>query len=364
MSESASPPDYHGTLGQPPLDYHETLEPRLPSEARSDCHQSAIKTSEDDTPETNESLRLERRGVTSHPITTRKVQKPPLANGELWKKQTIHKNSVSAKLRTIGWHHEADKLELCHTEFTVAQCTGCKDARAFPNRCDQFYCPECQPRLSHDREKAVKWWTQTIAQPKHVVLTVRNIPDFTKGHVREFKKWFTRLRRMKFARNWRGGFYSLEVTNEGKGWHLHLHALVDAHWIDQQQLSDAWNKANGGAGFIVKVKDARGTDYLRELTKYAVKGSELAAWNPETIKTFITAMRGTRTFGVFGSLYGKRTEWKDWLKTIADTQLKCKCGCSEFRFFTEQKWLERDLIPDESLKPRPPPELQIEFQLL
>lgn len=275
----------------------------------------------------DESVKLEKRGTTSQ-----------IHQGLLWAKCTIHKNTVAAKLRAVARTSDALTLENCHTEYTIAVCNGCNSVQKFPNRCDLFFCPECQPRLSQDRKKAVEWWTREVRQPKHVVLTVKNVANLTKAHVQEFRSWFSKLRRTKFAKFWVGGFYSIEVTNEGQGWHLHLHALINAHWIDSFGLSAAWAKATNGFGRIVKVKDARGTNYLAEVTKYCVKGVQLAAWQPDQIATFIDAFRGVRTFGVFGSLYGMRTKFREWWKQVRGTKPKCKCGCCEARYFSEADW--------------------------
>ena len=110
-------------------------------------------------------------------------------------------------------------------------------------------------------------------------------------------------------------------------------------------------------GRIVKVKDARGKNYLAEVTKYAVKGVQLAAWSGQQIFTFIEAFRGVRTFGVFGSLYGKRTEFAEWFKAIRDSKPNCKCGCSQVRYYSEQDFLELDLVPtNDNHVPIPPPQ--------
>ena len=175
----------------------------------------------------------------------------------------------------------AAKLEHCHTEYTFAVCGDCGRVAKFPNRCDCHYCPECQPRLSHDRKEAVEWWTTLVTEPKHVVLTVRNTPDLQPGHIDELRDYFSALRRTAFATKvtywwiqnppattdstceppppviqqikryqdrtatgyclksspWRGGFYSFECTNERRGWHLHIHALIDSDFISKQILA-------------------------------------------------------------------------------------------------------------------------------
>lgn len=299
------------------------------------------------------SLQLEKRGT--------KPQKTQLV---LWQKQTIHKNSVAAKLRSIGRVEEASTLEHCHTEFTIGICRGCSAVNKFPNRCDLFFCPECQPRLQSDRQKAVEWWTREVHQPKHVVLTCKNTPNLHKGHVQEFRKWFTRLRRSVFARKWLGGFYRFEVTNEGRGWHLHLHALINAGWIDEFQLSELWTKITGGFGRIVRVKDARGKSYLDEVTKYAVKGHQLSAWTPEQIAEFIDAFKGVKTFGVFGSLYGARTKFAEWWKQVRGTKPICSCGESNCNYMTECDYdiMKLQLVPDSKAIPPPIPDSTLQFK--
>jgi len=296
-----------------------------PSQPRPDTADLEIRCDENgnvvkDTPE------LERRGVTSHP--------------ELWKKSTVHKLSVVSKLLSLGRADITDPLARCHTEEKFALCTGCRHAVKFFNRCERHYCAECQARLSRDRRDSVEWWAREIKAPKHVVLTVRNTDTLTKLHVQTFKECFSRLRRTKFARNWRGGFYRLEVTNESKGWHLHLHALIDAEWIAQSRLAEAWAKIVGQDIAIVHVRDVHSRDYLAEVTKYTVKGSQLASWTAEQIAQFVDAFSGVRSFGVFGQLYGKRTEWREWIDSIQERGHVCKCGCSSFRILdrNELEW--------------------------
>jgi hypothetical protein len=274
------------------------------------------------------------------------------------------KNSIAAKLREAGYLERADALEICHTSFTVCQCSSCGTTKEFPNRCDRFYCPECQPRLARVRSDGVKWWLKSVSRPWHIVLTVRNTPDLTKGHVREFRKWWTNLRHKKFCRSWVGGLYSFEVTNIGNGWHLHLHAIVDAFYIDKMGLSRAWSEATNKAGLIVEAKECRDDSYLREATKYAAKGSEISKWKPALIVEFIEAFEGTKTFGVFGNLYRKRTEWKAWIDSLDQQHRTCDCGCTEFYFFSALKWAEKDLVPDGPARAIPPPDFQVEFNLL
>jgi hypothetical protein len=280
--------------------------------------------------------------------------------GSLWRSGEVFAASVAAKLREFGRFDLCEPLEHCHTESINLRCSGCRRVNTVWNRCDLFYCPRCQPRLSRERAEGVEWWTKQIAQPKHVVLTTTNTPDLTKAHVRYLIKSFGRLRRMKIWRKVRGGFYRIEVTNEGRGWHLHLHILCDVNYLDASELSKAWNSANRGFGHIVKVKDCRDREYLKEVTKYAVKGSDLAKWSPADIATFVDAFKGVRSFGVFGVLYGKRTEWKEWLASLAEKRATCVCGCSDYKVCTDKEleWLELHVNSPVDKLPLPPKKLQ------
>lgn len=299
-------------------------------------------------------IQLETRGVIRHIPAILPGSEPEASQPEFWTAQTQHKNSVAAKLREGGRPDLAATLEDCHSRFTVSVCGACHRVARFPNRCDLFCCPECQPRLARERRNSVEWWSREIHQPKHVVLTMTNTHDLTAGHVQELKHCFSKLRHRKFASNWAGGFYGLEVTNEGRGWHLHLHALVDAKWIDAGQLAVQWASVTSGFGKIVRVKDCRKADYMAEVTKYAVKGSQLAKWSPAQVVEFVNAFEGIRTFGVFGSLFGKRTEFAEWLKTLRDKKPLCPCGCSQLSYFTEVEWFLKQHLPGHQAQPRAP----------
>lgn len=274
------------------------------------------------------SLLLETRGVTSHP-----------SQSVMWEREIVFKESILAKLRGIKKGSLAGKMAECHTIETFKRCTGCRKLSKFFNRCELFFCPVCAPRLSRERKKAVEWWSKQISQPKHLVLTVRNTDSLSKEYVQFLKAQLGKLRRSKVFKAVKGGFYSLEVTNEGRGWHVHFHLLIDAPWLCMPDVSQAWARLVGQDFAICKIKDCRGADYLAEVTKYAVKGSELAKWDAETISNFITSFDGVRLFGVFGSLYAKRTLWSEWIKALQDIKPLCACGCNSWRLMSPEELL-------------------------
>lgn len=273
-------------------------------------------------------IRLEKKGLTPQP-TQRQFR------GLV---QQVHADQLAANLAAAGLDEIASKISNCHTEWTFRRCGGCGRSESFLNRCDLSICPHCQPGLSRKRADDIKWWADQVQQPKHVVLTVRNLPTLEAKDVDGFRQNITRLRRSKFAGEWRGGLYSFEVTNCGNGWHLHAHLLVDTDWIDKAGLIDNWARIIGQSTAIVHVSDCRGEDYLREVTKYAVKGSELASWKPDQLKAYIKAIEGKRLFGTFGSLYKRRAERSKLLDSISEHNAECECGACNWTYFSENQW--------------------------
>lgn len=280
-----------------------------------------------DAPKVAAGLKLETRGT-----TPQAQQRKFIFDGE------AIKETIIAKLRSRGATEFSKPLEDCHTTQWRKQCTSCRSVQIYYNRCEVFYCPICAPRLARDRRKSIEWWTERIDQPKHVVVTVRNVDTISREYVQWFKECWQKLRRRKIAKWWNGGFYSFEITNENKGWHLHCHALIDARWIDAGELAREWANIVGQDFAIVKVKDARRGDYLKELTKYVCDGQQLAKWEPFQIEEFIRAFKGVRTFGVFGKLYKLRADHRAFLDEVQADKDTCKCGCNQFRFFDPNEW--------------------------
>ncbi len=293
-----------------------------------------------------DAIKLETGGVTSH----------SQRQAELFDAGLLLKASIVAKLMEIGAYDLAEPLARCHTEQGFAQCVACTRVKPFWNRCDLLVCPTCQPRLAAERYESIQWWTEQVPQPKHIVLTMRNADQITFRWIRWAKSALARLRRSKLARNWRGGLWTLEVTNEGRGWHLHFHLLVDVSWVDPGELARKWGQLIGQDYAIVKVKDARPAQYRRDAAKYVCKGTELASWSGPDIVSFLNALHGNRTFGVFGSLYGKRTQWREWLDTLISCRQRCDCGANHWKVYSAEEW-EAHCILHQTIdhKPIPPP---------
>lgn len=258
---------------------------------------------------------------------------------ELFDKEQLWASGVAAKLRQVNRADLATPLELCHSFQVHRICQGCHVDHPSPNHCDRFYCPMCISRLAWHRRRRIEWWTHQVTEPKHLVLTIRNTNILTKSYVQKFRKALSRLRRSQLFSRVRGGLLSLEVTNEGRGWHLHAHLLVDGDYIPAGALAQKWAKLVQQDFAIVKIKDCREKSYLIEVTKYAVKGSDLAAWEPSLIECFIDAFTGIRAFGTFGALFKDNALRSKQLSDLElPHQICSKCGAEDFWFLDESEF--------------------------
>lgn len=162
--------------------------------------------------------------------------------------------------------------------------------------------------------------------PAMLTLTTVNGPDLEERFKHFLKSLRTLLMKRRDATRGKsttelekavGGVYSVEVTNKGKGWHVHLHAVVLLDdWIDREALSREWQAITRDGSKILDVRriggkadalDAHGqinpalVEGFAEVFKYALKFSDLDhsdrlhAWE---------LMRGKRLVGSWGAFRG------------------------------------------------------------
>lgn len=253
----------------------------------------------------------------------------PLDNEDIWAQQIWQK--------TLGLidYRVSESLAKCGKEEWYRTCRSCGDLKRYHYRCSLRFCPRCNWRRSRERANVIQHWAVLVKQPKHIVLTRRNSESIQRSLFRDTMKAFAKLRRQKEWKKASGGCVSMETTNESKGWHVHLHVLVDARWIAGGILAKRWGELVGQDYAIVSVQDARAQEYLNEVTKYVVKASEMAAWPAEEIAQFIKSIRGVRFFAPFGSLYKLQRSIKEQIAAEKPEAQPCPCGCSDFTFDSE-----------------------------
>jgi predicted RNA-binding protein with RPS1 domain len=172
---------------------------------------------------------------------------------------------------------------------------------------------------------------------------MKNFPELTGDCIREFQRNLVRLRRQKIFAEVRGGCASIEITNEGAGWHLHAHMLLDVPFLDIAKVAILWASLVKQQFAIVHISDLRATDYVREVSKYVVKGNELARWPAKDLIEFLTAIHGRRFFFQFGSLRDAREAIALEIEKNRPEKQSCECGCQEFDYETEAMSVMREI---------------------
>lgn len=256
--------------------------------------------------------------------------------------EVIWKLSLLVKVRGLIDNAVYDSLEKCGAMQIYRTCSDCRDWQAFDYHCNLKFCPLCNWKIARKRAEVIRHWTMLIKQPKHIVLTARNSASITRQTIRSFQQAFGKLRRLALWKSVKGGCVSIEITNEGRGWHLHAHVLVDAFWVCAKTLALEWGRLVGQDFAIVKVMDVREKTYLNEVTKYVVKGAQLVSWKPEEIAAFIGAIKGIRFFAPFGSLYKLQRQIKSEIALLRPPAEPCKCGCESWLWSSEESEAYRE----------------------
>ncbi len=125
---------------------------------------------------------------------------------------------------------------------------------------------------------------------------------------RRLRQWPTWKRRVA------GGVAFLEIkwSDAKQRWHPHIHAIIDAAYIPQSDLSNRWLKITG-TSFIVHIKRPRDSEtVIRYVTKYGSKPLDHSFVNDnDRLDEAIGALKSRHLCSVFG-------EWRDWRLTDDD----------------------------------------------
>lgn len=260
----------------------------------------------------------------------------------------------------------ARKLEQCGEEVPLT-CTGCGNNRIGRTRCDQRWCPVCQRALATRTSLRYAQIAEECDWPLMLTLTHKHSCMQTLTP-KELRRAFTKLRRLRWWKSRvRGGVAAFELTDTGNGWHTHIHALIDCRWLavtegaprprapkeeilakakrSAREVAEQWSLCCGRAGGVhvrrVKGGPAGMSEAVREVLKYAVKGTDLAEI-PTPVTPVIRSMVGSRLVVSWGSFYRHPS-----CKRTKPAPAMCKCGCSDWmleQFVPRAKSLTRRMV--------------------
>lgn len=208
-----------------------------------------------------------------------------------------------------------DPLEHGH-EYKTVYCEHDGYARKILIGCGRRSCKICRKRWYGQHFEALRALVAGWLHPRFITLTLKNISDADfaahgKSHVLFARSCFAKLRR-KLPRI-EGGFYAVDVTNRGKGFHLHLHVVYDGGYVDQKELKAAWSEITRGSYMadVRDVYDARGA--VNYLLKDLLKSPKI---RPEDVDVFDQVFAGSHMIQPFGP------QGKTKYKVI---RVPCKC---------------------------------------
>jgi len=148
--------------------------------------------------------------------------------------------------------------------FVTIYCSHCGHPIRVQLNCGDRTCPICRKKWYGHHYfsllECVKNWKECF----FLTLTAKNIPDqeFTKEYLKGMRREFAALRR-RYESRISGGFYVVQATNRGNGWHVHLHVLFDGAFISVRALSRAWAEISGN-----RIVDIRKVNNPKQAVRY------------------------------------------------------------------------------------------------
>lgn len=223
--------------------------------------------------------------------------------------------------------------KVCVHRFACPTCGQMHDSP--PLTCNQRTCPACVPKLRAQNIAKVLELLERVDDRRQkagertprwrfLTLTMRSMPDFLPMR-RFMAKAFGKLIRHRFwTKNVRAAVVCWETTHTAAGWHVHVHALIDA-FLPRDVVVRAWSKVTDGLGqdVGVHISEPKGgrKSIARELAKYIAKdlggaGAEATtAWGvagtPHRLAEFLNGSFRWRTLRTYGDCYAVSDSAKD-----------------------------------------------------
>lgn len=290
------------------------------------------------------------RPIAEQPVgSAPKEHEPPLHSALIPEYQ---REALADRLERENAGDLASHLRNCGRGVALV-CTDCGSKHHVETRCRKRWCPVCAPWVAKERLRRWKAAVDGLQWPLFVTLTMRNSDD--PESIRELRSAWAKFRRRKLIREKvAGGVAAVEVTNQGRGFHPHLHAVVDCRWLSlwtrepkrrdppevvaalcqsaAAELSALWADQLKQPTSSVQVARVSGEKAAVYSLKYATKAAELLAMQNE-LAPLIRVLRKTRLVSGFGSLHP--------LPAVdAESKPGLSCACCG----AESQWLPETVV--------------------
>jgi hypothetical protein len=298
------------------------------------------------------------------------------------------------------------KLFKCGVKWS--RCGSCRKDHFDPRKCGSRLCPFDARRLARERVDLYMDLVQRMKSPRFLTFT-RPLVAYTESlrdALGELRRAFGRLCRAKVFGTVRGGVYAIEIVLRPGGFHVHMHVLLDALWIENRSeegrpLEAAWKRCLEREGVAMgerrAVVDVRKADRqtIKEVLKYTVKGAKAkkdeppaaggapslvhtgrktrssskpaltwAEVPPEGLKQLVDVVEGrTHLVEPFGGFRGELGRFRERVRAEARARSQekdafCECG-GELVALSTLQWRDRRLIFKAGrISCIPPPDVQ------
>jgi len=208
----------------------------------------------------------------------------------------------SALVRSSRAIKRVARFDACGAHGVVEHSKSRDKCRTTCWHCHDRLCQPCMAGRRRDILQIVKNNTKGKTA-RFITLTLKHREAPLREEMARIKKGFAKLRRMKTWTTWVEGGIAVPESKIGEDglWHHHLHIVATGKYLPQDELSRAWKKATGDS-IIVDIQAAPELEKtVWYITKYVTKPIDHTILeDDEALLEFVEAMRGQRTWNVFG----------------------------------------------------------------
>jgi len=182
-------------------------------------------------------------------------------------------------------------------------CSHCGYPLRVKMSCGDRTCPTCRRKWYGYHYGALKRYISSWSKVYFLTLTLKNIPDseISRWHVHRLREAFSKLR-YRLKPSIKDGYYVIQMTNSGTGWHLHLHALFGGQFVPVSQISKAWHEITKDS-YIVNIKLVEKWEYaLRYLLSDFRGGPRIREQDRETYNSLFRGSRLVQGFGKYSKI--------------------------------------------------------------
>ena len=239
--------------------------------------------------------------------------------------------------------------------------------------CHDRFCVPCANQRSRTIAANVRALVQA-GQARFRTLTFRAQLADLASTLRKAVSSFSRLRARKLWKTTQAGgcaFIEVKRNRTFDTWNVHLHIIAQGRYIDQAQLSRAWQQITE-TSFVVDVRFIKNADNVtRYVTKYASKPMDpTVTEHDEHLREAIKALSGRRLCTTFGTWRTNKLtitpEGENWEAVCPFDTLVHRIAIGDPEAISIwqaiQRQKERQPSPTRQSNARPPPsEQQLQF---